>query len=166
MRCGCRIVDQVSTLSSMHPSRRSTLTSQQLALGARRKSIIGVKRDGKEFWEARTTYRRGVTPDNLRPYAVRPVVTTPFSLSISLLCRIAALQLWCLSVCPSVPYGGVSIQRQRHCSVVHGLTPVLRGICSVLSSTTTGAKSRGVGQRTYRSDTLVSTELMGCMERR
>jgi len=54
----------------VYPSRRSTLTSQQLALGARRKSI-GMKRDGKEFWEARTTYRRGVTPDNLRPYAVR-----------------------------------------------------------------------------------------------
>ena len=36
----------------------------------RRKSI-GVKRDGKEFWETRTTYRRGITPDSLHPYAVR-----------------------------------------------------------------------------------------------
>ena len=63
-------VEQVSTLSSLHPSRRSTLTSQQLALSGRRKSI-GVKRDGKEFWEAHTTYRRGVTPDSLRPYTVR-----------------------------------------------------------------------------------------------
>ena len=57
------------SLSSLHPSRRSTLTSQQLALTGRRKSI-GVKRDGKEFWEAHTTYRRGVTPDSLRPYRV------------------------------------------------------------------------------------------------
>jgi len=63
-------VEQVSTLSSMYPSRRSTLTSQQLALSGRRKSI-GIKRDGKEFWEAHTTYRRGVTPDSLRPYTVQ-----------------------------------------------------------------------------------------------
>jgi len=57
-------------MSSLHLSRRSTLTSQQMALTGRRKSI-GIKRDGKEFWEAHTTYRRGVTPDSLRPYAVR-----------------------------------------------------------------------------------------------
>jgi len=48
----------------------------------RRKSI-GVKRDGKEFWETRTTYRRGITPDSLHPYAVR----TPLFLLGSHWCR-------------------------------------------------------------------------------
>ena len=78
--CVCvGVVEQVSTLSSLYPSRRSTLTSQQLALGGRRKSI-GVKRDGKEFWETRTTYRRGITPDSLRPYAVSTLLS-PASIS-------------------------------------------------------------------------------------
>jgi len=42
------------------------------------------------------------------------------------------------------PYGGVMPAQQPGCNVVHGLTPLLRGIDGVPSWTTVGAKARRV----------------------
>jgi len=44
-----------------------------------------------------------------------------------------------------ISYGGVTLpQLQSRCNAVHGLTPVLRGTCFVVSCTTAGAKTRRV----------------------